>query len=113
MSTQGSLNIVGNDVTINIETNEAVVSPEYLVNTSEADFMSLKFTPTDKNISFDDYNAFALIMEMDGVVQAMPWVWKNKWLAMLCIWAWKLSIRITYNYSSLNIYCIIWKWQLK
>ena len=70
--TQGSLNVVGNDITVNMETNEAVVSPEYLVNTSDADFVSLKFTPTDKNISFDDYNAFALIMEMDGVVQAMP-----------------------------------------
>lgn len=70
--TQGSLNVVGNDVTLDMGTGEAVVSPEYLVNTSDVDFMSLKFTPTDKNISFDDYNAFALIMEMDGVVQAMP-----------------------------------------
>ena len=70
--TQGTLNVVGNDVTIDMETSEAVVAPEYLVNTSDADFMSLKFTPTDKNISFDDYNAFVLILEMDGVVQATP-----------------------------------------
>ena len=69
--TQGSLNVVGNDVTINTESGEAVVSPEYLVNISDADFTSLKFTPTDKNISFDDYNAFALIIEMDGVAQGM------------------------------------------
>jgi hypothetical protein len=33
--------------------------------------MSLKFTPTDKNISFDDYNAFILIMEIEGQFQPM------------------------------------------